>query len=107
LFETAIETNYKGEYHLNKSIVPSNIQAINKVFGGIPLGLGMNFFGQPKSLKSTGSIWLGLGQMKATGKDLLIVDSEKGLADHVLPDLLRTFNEANKTDFGIIHKKMD
>lgn len=107
LFEATIETNYKGENRMSKSLVPSNIQAVNKIFGGIPLGLGINFFGEPKSLKSTGSIWLGMGEMKASGMDLLIIDSEKGLADHVLPDLLRIYNKANNTDFGIIHKKMD
>jgi len=107
VFEQAIETNFKGDNLMQTHLVPTNVNAFNKVFGGIPLGLAINLYGEPQSSKTTTSMWMGFGRMKDTGKNLLVVDVEKGIADHLLPKLLASYNKENKTDFGIKHMKID
>ena len=108
VFEDHILKNFnEDDIIMSKYIVDANIKALNDVWGGLPLGIGINFFGEPKSSKTTTGAWLGFGRMKESGENLLFIDAEKGFANHVLPNLLRLYNKNNDTDFGIIHKKLD
>lgn len=92
---------------MNKYLAEANIPAFNKVFGGLPLGIPINLYGQPKASKTTSSAWMAFGRMKQTGHDLLFMDAEKGFGTHTLPKLLTLYNKENDTDFGIIHKKIN
>jgi len=117
-FRQYMEQNF-GENNMPSNIAKTNIQAINEIWGGLPLGILINSFGIPGSGKTTGDLWMGLGRMQDTKKNFLVIDAEKGFADHVLQDTydekgnlirkgwLSIYNEMNGTDFGVVHKKLD
>ena len=92
---------------MTKTLAKTSIKGLNNVIGGLPIGLPIGFYGEPRSGKSTIAVWALLDRMNETGKDGLILDAEKGLANHTIPDLVTRFNKLNKIDIGIIHKKID
>ena len=97
-----------GEYiPMTNKLIKTSIKGLNDIMGGLPIGLPIGFYGEPRSGKSTIAVWALLDVMNTTGKNGLILDAEKGLAIHTLPDLIKRFNKANKSNIGFIHKKID
>lgn len=85
----------------------TSIKGLNSLIGGIPIGLPVSFWGLPRTGKSTIAIWALMDLMNATNKNGLIIDAEKGVASHVLPDLISRFNDLNGTDIGVEHLTID
>ncbi|KKM81051.1 hypothetical protein LCGC14_1333710 [marine sediment metagenome] len=92
---------------MNEGLVKTSLKGLNNITGGLPYGLPIGFYGEPRSGKSTIASWALMDVMKSSGKNGLVLDSEKGLAVHALPDLISRFNAYNKTDYGLVHKKID
>jgi len=87
---------------------PISIKGMNSVLqGGIPKGTLLGLYGSPQSGKTTTGIWSNFDLMKETGKNLLYIDTESGIATQFLPILVKRYNKRNGTDFGIKHSKID
>lgn len=97
-----------GEYTpMNNGLVRTSLKGLNDITGGLPYGLPISFYGEPKAGKSTIAVWALMDVMKSSGQNGLVLDVEKGLAVHALPDLISRFNKVNKTSYGLVHKKID
>ena len=92
---------------MNEGLVQTSLKGLNNITGGLPYGLPMGFYGPPRSGKSTIATWALMDVMQSSGQNGLVLDSEKGLAVHALPDLISRFNAYNKTDYGLVHKRID
>ena len=96
------------EYEIMENYIPTSIEGVNAVLGsGLPKGMLVGFYGTPQSAKTTTAIWSALDGIKFSGRNLLYIDTEMGIAAQFLPAILARFNKINKTDIGIKHTKIN
>lgn len=108
MFIEYLVNNAKQKELKMTTILETSIKGLNSVLqGGIPSNVLVGFYGEPKSAKTTTSAWVAMDLMDHNGANFLYIDTESGIAENFLPDLVDRYNKRFKSSIGIRTRKLD
>jgi len=102
----------KGRREKPKMFLKTSLKNLNELFitpevpeGGLPIGALTEFYGFPESGKSIMALQLAYETMKALNSSAILVDTEGGLAQHMLPFWKPRFDKRYQIETQVVYLK--